>query len=247
MAEFNHIKLYEDFFKKNSKLTDDVSDLLNNLKDFKKILLLTTSNRWIGDKERPKSSDIADIIKSKYPNTSGILDVSKLNIHMCEGNVSRKEGNNCGVKEAILKNFNKNPSKQHRCWASLNNPDDELWKISKELLNSDCVILFASVRWGQTNAVYQKLIERLTWLENRHTSFDESNLLEKISVGLFLTGHNWNGSNVLDVQKNVLKYFGFDVSKNLFYDWQYTEDLNDESLESYVDDAIEFSESLSNV
>jgi multimeric flavodoxin WrbA len=52
----------------------------------------------------------------------------------------------------------------------MNHKDDELWKISKPLFEADVVIFFSSIRWGQTNSYYQKIIERLTWLENRHST-----------------------------------------------------------------------------
>jgi hypothetical protein len=44
-----------------------------------------------------------------------------------------------GLKKLYLKDKEKNPSGYHRCWASIHNEDDELWKISKELFESDCV------------------------------------------------------------------------------------------------------------
>jgi len=133
----------------------------------------------------------------------------------------------------VLKDKKKNPSGHHRCWASVNDKEDELWKISKELLSSDIILFFASIRWGQTNAEYQKLIERLTWLENRHTTLGEENLLEGKQAGFICIGQNWNGANVTVVQKNVLDAFGFDTPDNLFWNWQYTSDFNDETQQSY--------------
>jgi hypothetical protein len=107
----------------------------------------------------------------------------------------------------LLKDKDKNPSGFHRCWASINNKDDELWKISKPLFESDVVIFFGSVRWGQTNSFYQKLIERLTWIENRRTTLGEGNIVEKIDAGIILLGQNWNGRRVLNDQKEVFKFF----------------------------------------
>ena len=163
---------------------------------------------------------------------------------MCEGNVSRLEGNNCGVKEALLKDKSKNPSQEHRCWASINHKDDELWKISKELFESDCVVFFASVRWGQLNAVYQELIERLTWLENRHSSLNEENILKDITAGIVIIGQNWRGSDILKVQSQVLEFFGFKKNKKLQWNWQYTSDSSDESIKSYKDAAKVFKKSI---
>lgn len=133
----------------------------------------------------------------------------------------------------MLKDKTKNPSGFHRCWASINNKDDELWKISKELFECDCVVFFSSVRWGQTNSIYQKLIERLTWIENRHTTLRENNIVKNIDAGLVLVGQNWNGKNVLETERKVLKFFGFHVVDKLFWNWQYSLDSNDETSESY--------------
>jgi len=216
-------------------MSSELARMVSYLKKKKKILFLTTSNRWVGDKEIPKSSRVAQAIaKAVGPDKVKVIDVSKLKIYHCEGNISRKDGNNCGVLEAQLKDKLKNPSGHHRCWASTNNKDDELWKISKELFKSDCLVFFGSVRWGQMNAHYQKLIERLSWLENRHSTLGEKNILQKISAGIVIIGQNWNGKNILATQKQVLSFFGFNQVDDLSWHWQFTQDANDESPESYL-------------
>lgn len=210
------------------------SDTVRYLSKKNKILFLTTSNRWIGEKELPKSSLLAEKLAEKVGKEKvTIIDVSKLKIYPCEGNISGVKGNNCGVKQAVLKDKEKNPSGCHRCWASVNNPDDELWKVSKELFESDCVLFFGSVRWGQMNSIYQKLIERLSWIENRHSSLKEKNIVKGIDVGLICVGQNWNGRNIINLQKQVLKFYGFNVVTKLFWNWQYTTNEKDESLDSY--------------
>ena len=146
---------------------------------------------------------------SAYGDKSVLIDVPELNIIPCEGNVSHKDGNSCGLKKAVLKDKDKNPTGHHRCWASLNDKDDELWKISKELFDANAVIFFTSVRWGQANMFYQKLIERLTWIENRHTTLGEKNIIENIESGLIAVGQNWNGEQVTEVQKKVHEFYGF--------------------------------------
>lgn len=205
------------------------------LRTKKRVLFLTTSNRWSGEKggERAKSTDLAYHIQSLLPDIQiDILDIPSMNIVVCEGNVSTKRGNVCGVKDALLKHKNKNPSGLHRCWASINNPKDELWKITKLLFEADTVVFFGAVRWGQMNSIYQKLIERLTWLENRHSTLNESNVLKQIEAGIIVTGHNWRGKNIVKLQKKVLNYFGFQTPKVLSWNWQFTK-KNDESLVSY--------------
>lgn len=204
----------------------------------KKVLFLTTSNRggWAAKelKEKPKSTLLAESIQSYLGKTKcKLIEVPDLKIYACEANVSHMKGNECGLKKAALKDKDKNPTGHHRCWRNINNPDDELWKISKELFESDCVVFFGSIRWGQMNAHYQNLIERLTWLENRHSTLGESNLVKDISCGIIAVGQNWRGSDVVKVQKQVLTFYGFDVKDELCWNWQYTENYKDETNNSY--------------
>ena len=237
------LTIFEEFdptIKKNDASFNKLVETVKFLETKKKILFLTTSNRgeWVikNLKEEPKSTKLAKTIQSYLGRKKcTLIEVPKLKIYPCEGNVSNLEGNGCGIKKAILKNKTKNPSGNHRCWRSINNPDDELWKISKELFESDCVVFFGSVRWGQMNSEYQKLIERLCWIENRHTTLKESNVVKDICAGIILTGQNWNGENVIETQKQVLKFYGFDVRNEICWNWQYTNKITDESEKSYKD------------
>ena len=213
-----------------------ISRTVEILSKKKKVLLLSCSNRHNWDENNidiPKSKMIAMYLQSQLGDTSVLIDVPELNIECCEGNVSRKEGNSCGVLKAALKDKEKNPSGHHRCWASINNPKDELWKVSKELFESDAVIFFSSIRWGQANKYYQNLIERLTWIENRHATLGESNLIEGVESGFICVGQNWNGEVVTETQKQVHKFYGFTPNNDLYWNWQYTKDVNDETQQSY--------------
>jgi multimeric flavodoxin WrbA len=208
-------------------------DILNKKN---KVLLLSCSNRYNWDENNidvPKSTIIAMHLKEQLGDKAVLIDIPELNIVPCEGNVSRKDGNSCGVLKAMLKDKNKNPTGNHRCWASFNNPDDELWKVSKELFQSDTVVFFSSIRWGQTNMYYQNLIERLTWIENRFATYGESNLVENIETGFICVGQNWNGEVVNETQKKVHEFYGFKPNNDLYWNWQYTTDVYDESEESY--------------
>lgn len=216
---------------------------LDILKTKKKVLLLSCSNRYNWDDKNidiPKSKLIAMYLNEELGDKSTLIDVSELNIIPCEGNVSRKDGNGCGVLKSKLKDKEKNPSGHHRCWASFNDPKDELWKVSKELFESDAVIFFSSIRWGQTNMFYQNLIERLTWIENRHSTLNESNLVKYIETGFICVGQNWNGKNVNELQKKVHEFYGFKINNDLYWNWQYTKDMNDESEKSYKDSHKKF-------
>jgi len=227
-----------------------LSETISFLKTRKKVLFLTTSNRWKGELESgnkenfPKSTQLALKIAREVGPSVNLLDIARLKIYPCEGNVSSKDGNNCGVDKANLHDPIKNPSGNHRCWASVNNPDDELWQVSKALFESDCVVFFTSVRWGQANGIYQNLIERLTWIENRHSTLNEENVVKDIAAGIIVIGQNWRGANVLETQKNVLDYFGFDVRPELSWNWQYTQNEEDETEYSYQEATKAFADTF---
>ena len=211
---------------------------ISELQKLDKVLLLTCSNRYNwdpNDVDIPKSTILGMVINEYLNDKSVLIDVPELNIVPCEGNVSRKEGNSCGIAKAELKDKKKNPTGNHRCWASINFKDDELWKISKELFESDCVIFFSSVRWGSANMFYQNLIERLTWIQNRHTTLGEKNVVKGIESGMISVGQNFNGEGVIELQKEIHRFYGFDINNKLYWNWQYTESVHDESQKSYKD------------
>jgi multimeric flavodoxin WrbA len=222
---------------------DSLKKLYNYLKKQKnkKILFLTTSNRWDGDIELPKSSIIADeLIKKLGSDRIQLINVAKLKIFPCEGNVSTKRGNTCGLKEAKLDDKEKNPTGNIRCWAALNNKSDEMYKVANAIFDADIVIFFGSIRWGKMNAVYGELVERLTWLDNRHSTLGESNLLKDKEVGVIATGHNWNGEEAVKLEKQVLSFFGFKTPDVLSFNWQWTKDKFDESKKGYLEDFGDF-------
>lgn len=220
----NNLKRLYNYLNKNKK---------------KKILFLTTSNRWSGDKELPKSSIIADELKKKIADIE-IINVSKLKIFPCEGNVSTKRGNTCGLKDALLKDKEKNPHNFIRCWAAINNKSDEMYKVANAIYEADIVVFFGSIRWGKMNSIYTQLVERLTWLENRHSTLGESNLLKKKEVGVVAVGHNWNGEEAVKLEREVLGFFGFKTPSQLSFNWQWTQNKLDESKSGYVEDFGDF-------
>ena len=156
------------------------------------------------------------------------------------------KGNNCGVKEAALKNKRLNPTGEHRCWASVNNPDDQLHKISRALFSSECVVFFVSVRWGQTNSVYQRLFERLSWIENRISTLGEKPIpqLWQLEAGIVVFGQNWRGKEVMETQKQNYRWFKFKTPAALSFNWQATQDATEESPRSYKQTVREFARML---
>ena len=112
-----------DLYAKKYKKTIDY------LRSKNKVLLLTTSNRWVKHKEDvPKSTQLAIKIQELLGKEKvTLIDTTKLHIVPCEGNVSSNKefgGNHCGAIKALLKNKEQNPSGYHRCWASINEKND---------------------------------------------------------------------------------------------------------------------------
>jgi multimeric flavodoxin WrbA len=115
-----------------------------------------------------------------------------------------------------------------------------MYKVANAIYEADIVIFFGSIRWGKMNAIYTQLIERLTWLENRHTTLGESNILKNKEVGIVATGHNWNGEEAVKLEKEVLGFFGFKTPTQLSFNWQWTQKKTDETKEGYVEDFGKF-------
>ena len=57
--------------------------------------------------------------------------------------------------------------------------------------------------------------------------------MSNIDAGLILIGQNWNGKDVVDTQQKVLEFFGFKTPKEMFWNWQYTQNASLETKESY--------------
>ena len=231
-------------------LAESTARLLRYLEAKDDILLLTTSSRYPEHGwDTPKTTELAVRVRAQLEGSAKrvtLLDVTRLKIYTCEGNISGGRGNNCGVPEAKLDDPAKNPTGHHRCWASLNNPDDQLHEVSRALFSSSVAIFFVSVRWGQTNSVYQRLFERLSWIENRVSTLGESRIpeLKGLEAGMVLFGHNWNVRPTLETQKRNFEWFGWKTPEALSFAWQYTDDEDEESPESYLGAIEEFREHL---
>jgi multimeric flavodoxin WrbA len=198
------------------------------------ILFLTTSNRYDGAPDKPKSTQLAYHMREKLADKNvKIIEVPELNILPCTGNVSLIEGNKCGVKDALVKDKKKNPSGNIRCWQALQDKD-EMYRVANAIFEADAIVFFASVRWGQTNHMYQKLIERLNWIENRHMTLGEDNIIKDKDAGIIAIGQNWNGSNVVKTEKQVFEFFGFNAPDALSFNWQYTDNAWDEKKSSFL-------------
>ena len=222
-------------------MNSSVKGLIEALRG-KKTVLITTSNRYSGHAETPKSTQLAYQVQAALGSDCKVIEIPKLQIHNCEGNVSSVAGNNCGVKAALLKNKSKNPTGLIRCWASVNHKDDELYKVANAIFEADAVIFFISMRWGQANAYYQKLIERLEWIENRDTTLGEGSIIAGKVAGCVITGHNWRAEEVMHTQMQVYRFYGFNVPTECSFYYQYTKDDKDETQEGYLDDIEKFTQ-----
>jgi multimeric flavodoxin WrbA len=222
---------------------------LSELSTLKKVLFVTTSNRspYVEKQgEVAKSSQLARHFKEQLEQKGvdvEIIDAAKLNIHNCLGCVSELHGNQCGAKASKVKDKQKNPTGNLRCWASHDFEDDELWKIVNPLYESDAVVFFSSQRWGTANAIYQKLIERLDWIENIHSNMDEPSTIKGKKAGFVLIGQNWRVKEAVDMQREVLEFYGFETPPQLFMGWQFTRDVFDETKASYQEAPERFEQS----
>ena len=228
---------------------ENIYPFLTTLSGEKRVLFITTSNRgeYISSKgEKPKSTrlaeHLADLLKEKGVEVV-TMDAAKLKIYNCLGCVSELKGNMCGSPKSKLKDPEKNPHGHLKCWASHDFKDDELWKIANELYNSDAVIFFASNRWGNPNSIYQKLIERLDWIESSYTTYNGPNTVKNKKAGMVLLGQNWRVQESLEVQYHVLNFFGFETPVELFMGWQFTRDTEDEEQKSYQEAPSTFEQS----
>jgi hypothetical protein len=216
-----------------SQMQNEMNEFADSLRSKNNVLFVTTSNRWSGSEQKAKSTQLAYHIKDMLPDqTINIIEADKLNIRCCSGNVSLASGNICGAKDALLKSSSKNPTGLIRCWEAKHR-DDEIYKIANKIFEANAVVFFTSVRWGQTNSIYQKLIERLTWLENRWSCLGESNLLENKEAGIIVIGHNWKDKQVMQTQRQVFEMFGFKSPVPMSLYWQFTDDASDETKQSY--------------
>jgi hypothetical protein len=103
-------------FKKYVSLLEEqeaqrLKTTINYLQDKQKVLFLTTSNRSKKVDDKPKSTMLAEYMADEIGKDKvTLLEIPELNIYNCTGNVSLKDGNSCGVKDALLKD---NKTKEH--------------------------------------------------------------------------------------------------------------------------------------
>jgi hypothetical protein len=104
-------------------------------------------------------------------------------------------------------------------------------------------MFFSSVRWGSANMYYQKLIERLNWINNRYIPYGESNIIKDTTSGFICVGQHQYADDICELQYGNHKYYGFNADKDLYWYWNAEDiDYNDETLQGYLESYPEFFE-----
>jgi len=141
-----------------------LDNTIKYLQTKKKVLLIGTSNRWEGHKDdEAKSTKLAKLVCERLGSDKcEFIDASKLNIFVCEGNVSSKWGNHCGEKGAVLKDKEKDPTGYHRCWASINNKSTVIQPlVNPILLRILMLVLLLLVKTGMEKMLHKH--KKLYW------------------------------------------------------------------------------------
>jgi hypothetical protein len=88
---------------------------------------------------------------------------------------------------------------------------------------------------------YQKLIERLNWINNRFVPLGESNIIKNIDSGFIIIGQHQYGNEIVQRQYENHDYYGFNVNKKLYWYWNAENvEYDDETLEGYIESYPEF-------
>ena len=88
---------------------------------------------------------------------------------------------------------------------------------------------------------YQKLMERLNWINNRFTPGDESNVIKDTSSGFICIGQHYYTDKITELQNNVHDYFGFKVNEDLYWWWNAEDkEFDEETYLGYLESYPEF-------
>lgn len=216
-----------------------------------KILGISTTTHTPND-EHPMpstSTQTLEIILSlcaKFENVeTKFIDANQL--HIVQNLSCYASGKkNCASKEAG----------QYRCWAnllSIENPKeyggkDEMGEIYDGIEWADIVLFSTSVRWMSHSALFQKIIERLNTLENRHSVYNEKHPLANKKAGVIVIGQHYQSQQVASHLCEVLSQLGFITDSSLgVYTWQRTLNRALEQEGSNTPLAIKYLESTDGV
>jgi len=122
----------------------------------------------------------------------------------------------------------------YRCWAhwySVQDPDkyggvDEMPVLYDNIAWADLVLFATSARWGTHSALLQKIIERMTVLENLSSTYGEPNPLAGKKAGVIVTGHQWLTQRIAMHLLDVFSFMGFKAERGYQFVWQRTFDIH---------------------
>lgn len=201
-----------------------------------KILIISTTTHRDKSTSKMVLSHISDVLNKKHD--VDFIDANDLHIVPNQSCYS-DGGKNCASPDAG----------KYRCWAhklSHENPDDykgkdEMGIIYDALEWCDLVIWGTSVRWGSHSALMQKIIERMTNIENRVVVYGEENYVKGKKCGVVVTGNNYESDSVANHLAQQLGWFGFETDPGWTFTWQKSQDIhyeqeddNNGPLEAYL-------------
>lgn len=125
---------------------------------------------------------------------------------------------------------------KYRCWAHKLSHDephkfggaDQMGVVYDAYEWADCVVFGTSVRWESHSAILQKIIERMTTLQNRNVVYCEPNPLNKKRCGVVVTGHNSMAQKVAAHLLRVFEWLGFTDSIYNQIVWQASLNIHSE-------------------
>lgn len=128
---------------------------------------------------------------------------------------------------------------KYRCWAtyeSIEDPEkhggiDEMPVIYDGIDESDIIIFSTSVRWMSHSALFQKIIERMNTLENRHSVYGEKNPLSGKKAGIIVVGQHYQSQKVAGSLSETMTLLGFQCSNSSIFSWQKSHNMNEEQAE----------------
>lgn len=129
---------------------------------------------------------------------------------------------------------------KYRCWAhklSHENPNqyggrDQMGILYDAYDWADIVVFGTSVRWESHSAILQKVIERMTTLQNRNVVYNEPNPLNSKRCGVVVTGHNSMSQKVAAHLLRVFEWLGFTTTIYNQVDWQPSLNIHSEVPET---------------
>jgi len=129
---------------------------------------------------------------------------------------------------------------KYRCWAHKLSHDDPLKYGGRDQMGAlydtfdwaEIVIFGTSVRWQSHSAILQKIIERMTTLQNRNVVYCEANPLSGKRCGVVVTGHNSMAQNVAAHLLRVFEWLGFNTHIYNQIVWQPSSNIHSEVPET---------------